>query len=255
MRIFGLSLNIFLFFLIDELFPLDSKKKKNVINLGFTVIYMVCAVVFLIGVSGSLGQVSLLSTGNTYLGISTSGDFTDVNDANYKSASVFTAEESGTVASITAMIARVNTPGNVMTAIYDADSEGNAGDLLGTSNETYVSTSMDWVTFRLLSAVPVTFGHQYALAVCSDDYLTVSVTSGTGVRIHNNNDYGSFSNPFDNGWGIQSDNRGAMSIYANITEELTPTINPDLLTSLQIKQKTIVLLWLFSAVQEQDFRR
>ena len=199
---------------------MDSKKKKNVTNLGFTVIYMVCAVVFLIGVSGSLGQVSFLSAGNTHLGISTPGDFTDVNDANYKSASVFTAQESGTVVSITAMTARVNTPGNVMTAIYATDSEGNPGALLGTSTKTYVSTSMNWVTFRLLSPVPVTIGRQYALAVCSDDYLTVSVTSGTGVRIHNNNDYGSFSNPFNNGWGIQPDIRGAMSIYANITEGL-----------------------------------
>ena len=181
---------------------------------------MACAVVFLLGVSGSLGQISLLSTGNTHLGISTPGNFTDGNDANYKSASVFAAEESGTVASITAMIARVNTPGNVMAAIYVADSEGNAGALLGTSTETYVSTSMDWVTFGLLYPVPVTFGGQYALAVCSDDYLMVSVTSGAGVRIHNNNDYGSFSNPFDNGSGMQSDNRGAMSIYATITEGL-----------------------------------
>ena len=86
---------------------------------------------------------------------------------------------------------------------------------------------MNWVTFGLLSPVPVTFGGQYALAVCSDDYLTVSVTSGSGVRIHNNNDYGSFSNPFENGWTIQSDNRGAMSIYATITAGPTPTINPD----------------------------
>ena len=205
---------------------MDSIKKKNLTNLGFTVIYMVCIVVFLIGVSGSVGQVSLLSTGNTPLGISTSGDFTDVNDANYKSASVFKAEESGTVASITAMIARVNTPGNVMAAIYDADSEGTPGALLGTSTETYVSTSMNWVTFRLPSPVPVTVGHQYALAVCSDDYLTVSVTSGTGVRIHNNNDYGSFSNPFNNGWGIQPDIRGAMSIYATITEKLPYNTSP-----------------------------
>jgi hypothetical protein len=203
---------------------LDSKKKKNVTNLGFTIIYMTCAVVFLLGVSGgSLGQISLLSTGNTHLGISTPGNFTDVNDGNYKSASVFTAEESGTVASVTAMIARVNTPGNVMAAIYIADSEGNPGALLGTSTETYVSTSMDWVTFGLLSPVPVTLGGQYALAVCSDDYLTVSVTSSTGVRIHNKNDYGSFSNPFEKGGGIQSDNRGAMSIYATITAGPTPT--------------------------------
>jgi len=219
---------------------LDSIKKKNVANLGFTVIYMACIVVFLLGVSGSLGQDSLLSTGNTRLGISTPGDFTDVNDANYKSASVFTAEESGTVASITALIARVNTPGNVMAAIYAADSEGNPGALLGTSTETYVSTSMDWVTFRLLSPVPVTTGGQYALAVCSDDYLTVSITSGTGVRIHNNNDYGSFSNPFDNGWGIQPDIRGAMSIYATITERIpynsTPTPPPN-----QIENPSLVM--------------
>jgi Divergent InlB B-repeat domain len=215
------------------LLTLDSKKKKNVINLGFTIIYMTCAVVFLLGVSGSLGQISLLSTGNTQLGISTPGNFTDVNDANYKSASVFTAEESGTVDSITAMIARVNTPGNVMAAIYVADSEGNAGALLGTSTETYVSTSMNWVTFGLLSPVPVTFGGQYALAVCSDDYLTVSVTSSTGVRIHNNN-YGSFSNQFENGSGIQSDNRGALSIYANITAGSTPTINPNVTYDLRV---------------------
>jgi hypothetical protein len=188
---------------------------------------MVCAVVFLLGVSRSLGQVSLLSTGNTQLGISTPGDFTDVNDANYKSASIFTAQESGTVISITAMIARVNTPGNAMTAIYATDSEGNPTSLLGTSIKTYVITSMNWVTFQLSSPVPVTIGHQYALAVCSDDYLTVSVTSGTGVRIHNNNDFGSFSNPFDDGSGIQTDNHGAMSIYANITEGLTSTINPN----------------------------
>ena len=221
---------------------MDSKKKKSVLNQGFTVIYVVCAVVFLMGVSGSFGQVSLLSSGNTNLGISTSGDFTDVNDANYKSASVFTAEESGTVTSITALIARVHMPGNVMTAIYNADSEGNAGDLLGTSNETYVSTSMDWVTFRLLSAVPVTFGHQYALAVCSDDYLTVSVTNGAGNRIHNKNDFGSFSNPFDDGSGIQSDNRGAMSIYANITEGSTPTINPDThISSNQTENNSLIM--------------
>ncbi len=206
---------------------MDPKKKKNVTNLGFTVVYMVCIVVFLIGISGSVGQVSFLSTGNTHLGISTPGDFTDGNDANYKSASVFTADESGTVVSITAMAARVNTPGNVMTAIYAADSAGKPGALIGASIKTYVSTSMNWVTFNLLSPVPVTIGRQYALAVCSDDYLTVSVTSGTGVRIHNRNDYGSFSNPFESSWGIQSDNRGAMSIYANITEVLTPTINPD----------------------------
>ena len=203
---------------------MDSKMKKN---LGFTVIYMVCAVVFLTGVSGSVGQVSLLSTGNTNLGISTPGDFTDVNDANYKSASIFTAQESGTVASITTMTARVNTPGNVMTAIYATDSEGTPSSLLGTSTKTYVSTSMNWVTFQLLSPIPVNIGHQYALAVCSDDYLTVSVTSGTGTRIHNNNNYGSFSNPFNNEGGIQPDTRGAISIYANITEGLTPTINPD----------------------------
>jgi hypothetical protein len=195
---------------------------------------MACAVVFLLGVSGSLGQISLLSTGNTHLGISTSGNFTDGNDANYKSASVFTAEESGTVASIAAMIARANTPGNVMAAIYVADSEGNAGALLGTSTETYVSTSMDWVTFSLLSPVPVTFGGQYALAVCSNDYLTVSVTSGAGVRIHNNNDYGNFSNPFENDWGIQVDSRGAMSIYATITAGSSPTINPDVTYTLWV---------------------
>jgi hypothetical protein len=206
---------------------LDSKKKKNVTNLGFTIMYMACIVVFLLGVSGSLGQVSLLSTGSTYLGISTHGNFTDVNDANYKSASIFTAKESGTVASITAMTARINTPGNVMAAIYAANSVGNPGALLGTSTKTYVSTSMNWVTFRLRSPVPVTIGRQYALAICSDDYLTVSVTSGTGVRIHNNNDYDSFSNPFNNGWGIQPDIRGAMSIYANITEGVAPTVNPD----------------------------
>jgi hypothetical protein len=187
---------------------------------------MVCMAAFLMGVSGILGQVSLLSTGNTYLGISTAGDFVDINDANYKSASVFTAQESGTAVSITALTARVNTPGNVMAAIYATDSVGNPDALLGISTKTYVSTSMNWVTFRLLSPVPVTIGRQYALAVCSDDYLRVSVTSGTGVRIHNYNDYGSFSNPFDNGWGIQSDTRGAISIYANITEGLTPTINP-----------------------------
>ena len=206
---------------------MDSKKKKNVLNQVFTVIYLVCIVVFLMGVSGSFGQVSLLSSGNTYLGISTSGDFTDVNDANYKSASVFTAQESGTVTSITAMIARVNMPGNVMAAIYAADSEGTPEALLGTSNETYVSTSMEWVNFRLLSPIPVTVAHQYALAVCSDDHLTVSATNGFGVRIHNKNDFGSFSNPFNDGSGIQTDNRGAMSIYANITEGSTPTINPD----------------------------
>jgi hypothetical protein len=181
----------------------------------------------LVGVSGTLGQVSLLSTGNTHLGISTPGDFTDVNDANYKSASVFTAQESGTAVSITALTARVNTPGNVIAAIFATDSVGNPAALLGTSAKTYVSTSINWVTFRLPSPAPVIIGHQYALAVCSDDYLRVSVTSGTGVRIHNYNDYGSFSNPFDNGWGIQSDNRGAMSIYANISQGLTPTINPD----------------------------
>jgi hypothetical protein len=205
---------------------LDLKKKKNATNIGFTVIYTVCAIVFLLGVSGSLGQVSLLSTGNTHLGISTPGDFTDINDANYKSASVFTAQESGTATSITALTARVNTPGNVMAAIYATDSEGTPNALLGTSTKTYVSTSMNWVTFRLPSPVPVTIGRQYALALCSDDYLTVSVTSGTGVRIHNNNNYGSFSNAFDNGWGIQSDTRGAMSIYANINEGTTPT-NPN----------------------------
>jgi hypothetical protein len=205
---------------------LDSKKKKNVINLGLTIIYIVCAIVFLVGVSGSLGQVSFLSTGNAHLGISTPGNFTDVNDANFKSASVFTAEESGNAQSITAMIGRVNTPGNVMAAIYDTDSSGNPLVLLGISNETFVSTSMDWVTFRLLSPVPVTIGHQYALTVCSDDYLTVSITSGTGVRIHNHNDYGSFSNPFENDWGIQSDDRGAISIYGDITQGLSPTINP-----------------------------
>jgi hypothetical protein len=191
---------------------------------------MACAIVFLFGLSGSLGRISLLSTGNTHLGISTSGDFTDVNDAYYKSASVFTSEESGTVTSITALIARVNTPGNVMAAIYVADSEGNAGALLGTSTETSVLTSMDWVNFSLLSPVPVTFGGQYALAVCSDDFLRINETSGSGVRIHNNNDFGSFSNPFENGWGIQSDNRGAMSIYATITTGSTPTTNPDVTT-------------------------
>jgi hypothetical protein len=210
---------------------LDSKKKKNVVNLTFTVVYMACIVVFLLGVSGSLGQDSLLSVGNTHLGISKPGDFTDGNDANYKSASVFTAAESGKVVSITALIARVNTPGNVMAAIYAADSEGNPGTLLGTSTETYASTSMNWVTFPLLSPVPVTMGSQYALAVCSDDYLTVSITSGSGVRIHNNNDYGSFSNQFNNDWGIQPDIRGAMSIYATITERLlynsTPTPIPN----------------------------
>jgi hypothetical protein len=206
---------------------MDSKKKKNVTNLGLTVLYMVCIGVFLIGVNGSIAQVSLLSTGNTPLGISTPGDFTDANDANYKSASVFLAQESGTVISITAMTARVNTPGNVMTAIYATDSAGTPDVLLGTSTKNSVSTSMNWVTFPLLSPVPITVGRQYALAVCSDDSLTVSVTSGTGVRIHNNNDYGSFSNPFNNGSGIQSDTRGAISIYANITLGLTPTINPD----------------------------
>jgi hypothetical protein len=188
---------------------------------------MVCTVVFLIGLSGSVGQVSFLSTGNTHLGISTLGDFNDINDANYKSASVFTAEESGTAVSIIAMAARVNTPGNVTAAIYAADSEGNAGALLGTSTKTYVSTSMNWVTFNLLSPVSVTIGREYALAICSDDNLRVSVTSGTGVRIHNNNDFGSFSNPFENDYSIQSDTRGAMSIYANITEETTPTNNPN----------------------------
>jgi hypothetical protein len=161
------------------------------------------------------------------LGISTLGDFNDINDANYKSASVFTSQESGTVTSITAMTARVNTPGNVTAAIYAADSEGNAGALLGTSTKTYVSTSMNWVTFNLLSPVSVTIGREYALAICSDDNLRVSVTSGTGVRIHNNNDFGSFSNPFENDYSIQSDTRGAMSIYANITEETTPTNNPN----------------------------
>ena len=206
---------------------MDSKKKKNIINLGFTVIYMVFAVVFLIGVSGSIGQVSLLSTGNTNLGISTPGDFTDVNDPNYKSASIFTAQESGTVASVAAMTARVNAPGNVMSAIYATVSEGNPTSLLGTSTKTYVSTSINWVTFTLDSPVSVTIGRHYALAVCSDDYLTISVTSGNGVRIHNNNDDGSFSNPFNDEEGIQSDTRGAMSIYANITEGITPTINPD----------------------------
>jgi hypothetical protein len=206
---------------------MDEKKKKNRINLGFTAIYMACAIVFLIGVSSSIGQVSLLSTGNTNLGISTLGDFTDINDPNYKSASIFATQESGNVTSITAMTARVNKSGNVMTAIYATDSEGTPTSLLGTSTKTNVSTSMNWITFRLLSPVPVTIGHQYALAVCSDDYLTVSVTSGTGVRIHNNNDYGSFSNLFDNGWGIQEDSRGAMSIYANITKGLTPTTSPD----------------------------
>jgi hypothetical protein len=205
---------------------LDPKKKKNVANIGFTVIYMVCSVVFLVGVSGSVGQVSFLSVGNTHLGISTPGDFTDVNDANYKSASVFAANESGTVISITAMTARVNTPGNVMTAIYDTDSVGTPSALLGTSNKTYVSTSMNWVTFPLPSPVPVTIGHQYALAVCSDDYIKVSITIGTGVRIHNINDFGSFSNQFENDRGIQSDTRGAMSIYANINEGPAPTINP-----------------------------
>lgn len=205
---------------------MDSKKKKNTTNLGLTIIYMVCIVLFLQGVSVTLGQASFSSTGNTNLGISTPGNFTDVNDANYKSASVFTAEESGTVAFVTAIAARVNTPGNVIAAIYAADSVGNPGALLGTSTVTHVSTSMDWVTFRLLSPVPVTIGRQYALAVCSDDYLKVSITSGSGVRIHNNNDYGSFSNPFNNGWGIQADNRGAMSIYANITESPGSTINP-----------------------------
>jgi hypothetical protein len=188
---------------------------------------MVCAVVFLIGVSGSVGQVSFLSTGNTYLGISTPGDFTDVNDANYKSASVFTAKESGTVTSITAMTARVNTPGNVIAAIYATDSEGTPNALLGTSTKTYVSTSMNWVTFSLLSPVSVTVGREYALAVCSDDYLKVSITSGAGVRIHNINDFGSFSNQFENDQGIQSEPRGAMSIYANITEGTTPTNNPN----------------------------
>ena len=200
--------------------------KKNTTNLGLTITYMVCIVVFLQGVNVSLGQASFSSTGNTNLGISTPGNFTDVNDASYKSASVFTAEESGTVASVTAMAARVNTPGNVMAAIYATDSVGDPDSLLGTSTVTYVSTSMNWVTFRLLSPVSVTIGRQYALAVCSDDYLKVSITSGTGVRIHNKNDYGSFSNPFNNGWGIQADNRGAMSIYANITESPSPTINP-----------------------------
>jgi hypothetical protein len=207
---------------------MDSKKKKKATNLGLTVIYMVCMAAFLVGVSGTLGQVSLLSIGNTHLGISTPGDFTDVNDANYKSASVFTAQESGTAVSITALTARVNTPGNVMAAIYSTDSEGNPTSLLETSTKTYVSTSMNWVSFLFPSAVPVTIGHEYALTLCSDDYLRVSVTSGTGARIHNYNSYGSFSNPFDNGWGIQPDTRGAISIYANITEELTPKINPNI---------------------------
>jgi hypothetical protein len=188
---------------------------------------MVCAVVFLTGLSGSIGQISFLSTGNTHLGISTTGDFTDINDANYKSASVFTAQESGNATSITALTARVNTPGNATAAIYAADSAGNAGTLLGTSTKTYVSTSMNWVTFNLISPVPVTIGHEYALAVCSDDYLRIRLTNGTGVRIHNNNNYGSFSNPFENDYGIQSDTRGAMSIYANITERTTATNNPN----------------------------
>ena len=217
-----------------------ESKKKNLMNVGFTTMYMICAVVFLLGVSGSLGQISLLSTDNTNLGISTPGNFTDGNDADYKSSSVFTAEESGTVTSITALVARVNTSGNVMAAIYLADSEGNAGALLGTSTETYVSTSMEWVTFSLLSPVPVTFGSQYALAVCSNDYLTVSVTSNAGVRIHNHNDYGSFSNPFESGSGIQSDNRGAMSIYANISAESTPTINPDVSYTLRVNSSPSV---------------
>jgi hypothetical protein len=121
-----------------------------------------------------------------------------------------------------------------MAAIYFADSEGNAGALLGTSTETYVSTSMEWVTFTLISPVSVTFGGQYALAVCSNDYLTVSITSNAGVRIHNHNNYGSFSNTFANGSGIQSDNRGAMCIYANITAEPTPTINPDVTYTLLV---------------------
>ena len=134
---------------------MDSKKKKNVTNIVFTAIYLVCAVVFLVGVSGSVGQVSLLSMGNTHLGISTAGDFTDVNDANYKSASVFRAEESGNVAYITALTARVNSPGNVIAAIYETDSAGNPTSLIGTSIQTCVSTSMSWVTFQMPTSVPV----------------------------------------------------------------------------------------------------
>jgi hypothetical protein len=168
------------------------------------------------------GNSGSFSFGNTAIGTNL-----DQNDANAKSASAFICDSNGQITDIYAYVAGAVSTGTGKAAIY-ADNSGQPGVLIAQSFAESIPSSFSWVDFQLNTLGNVTSGSIYWLSICSDESLNLYVVGGSGVRVHNGNNYsGGFSNPFGYIWG--TDSTGAMSIYASAnqdTSKLSVSISP-----------------------------
>ena len=110
---------------------------------------------------------------------------------NYARASNITAGYSGTITKVGVNVA---TPaGNIMTAIY-ADSSGNPGALLASSNST--AAVLGWNNLTLNTPVSVTAGTTYWLGFNNDDENLDTYRDPNGTHVYVSQTYGSFPNPF-----------------------------------------------------------
>ena len=169
------------------------------------------------------GNSSSFTFGNTAI-----GTHFDQNDANAKSASSFTCNSDGQITDIYAYVAGAGSTGAGKAAIY-ADDSGKPGVLIAQSIAESIPLSFSWVDFQLDTPGNVISGSVYWLSICSDESLNLCVVAGSGVRVHNGNNYNQgFSNPFGLIWG-GTDSTGAMSIYASGNQDsstLSVSISP-----------------------------
>jgi len=110
---------------------------------------------------------------------------------NYARASNITAGYSGIITKVGVNVAAP--AGNIMTAIY-ADSSGNPGALLASSNST--AAVLGWNNLTLNTPVSVTGGTTYWLGFNNDDDNVDTYRDSNGTHVYVTQTYGSFTNPF-----------------------------------------------------------
>ncbi len=206
----------------------ENRVNKQLKLLTFFVIFLVLAenTSFLDSSSGF--SSNLTADSNTFtFGNTEVGTIFDQNDANAKSASNFVCSNNGQITDIYAYIARAYSTETGKAAMY-ADDSGQPGALIAQSTAATITTSYEWVDFKLPTPERVVLGVVYWLSICSDEPLNIVIVLNSGARAHNENPYvEGFSDPFGIAWN--TDLAGAMSVYASCNldnSELSVSISP-----------------------------
>jgi PKD repeat protein len=155
--------------------------------------------------------------GTATFGTTTPGTGIDTATGNYKEVSKFTAPQAGSVTKVTGYISGLGkTSGSQkIRAVLYADSGGNPGAWLGTSNEVTINArkAWGWVDFTFPSAVAIQPGTIWIgyFAGTTSDLIQLRYSTVTGDLRWNFNTYtSSASNPF----GSATTTNFHYSIYA-----------------------------------------